>query len=98
MTSSHIVTLGFIVNSCPGRSLLEQEKKWMMTHGVLEDIEYRINHSNGDEKVAMIVMMIILIASAVLCCYVCLKNRRNLCKRGGNVDGPAVPPELPGVQ
>ncbi len=51
--------------------------------------------SKGDERLAMSVMLIVLMASSVLCCYVCLKNRGKICRRGGSVDGPAVPPELP---
>ncbi len=69
----------------------------MDTHGLIEEIEYRMEHSNEDERIAMTVMIIILLLTTVLCCYLCLKNRGKICKRGGSIDGPAVPPELPGV-
>lgn len=95
-TSEHLVTLGFIMNNCPGRSLLDHEADWIANNTILDDLEYTVKMEAGDETIAMTIMFVIICASLMVCGYVCLKNRGKICKRGGNVDGPAVPPELPG--
>ena len=73
--SYHIVSLGFITNDCPGRSLLEHERQYFMDAGILHEFEQEIEkHSTTIYVVTMV--LFIVVASIALIIYFCICKKR----------------------
>ena len=73
--SYHIVSLGFITNDCPGRSLLEHERQYFMDPGILHEFEQEFEkHSTTIYVLTMI--LFIGVASIALIIYFCVCKKR----------------------
>ena len=70
-TSDHIVSLGFITNDCPGRSLLEHERQYFMDAGILHEYEQEVE-KHGRTIYAITMILFVGVASVVLIVYFCV--------------------------
>ena len=75
----HIVSLGLIVNDCPGRALLEHEREFMHKKGILNLFERDVEKFTQNETMAKIILTCVFSGICLVCCYVCLKNRGKIC-------------------
>lgn len=86
-TKEHIVSLGLIINDCPGRALLEYEREHMEKKGFLAYYEHEMELAATDETVARIILICVFSGTVLMLCYLCLKNRGKICKcKRGNDD------------
>ena len=83
LNSDYIVSLGWIVNECPVRGLLDFERQWYIDEGVYHNslLEHEINkYADGNEVgVAIALVLIISICMALGGLYCVLKNRGKIC-------------------
>lgn len=75
----HIMSLGFIYNSCPGRDLLDREHEYFEERGITKFLKDLEAAEEGN-----IINIIILVTLFAICClsstYCCLKHRGKCCK------------------
>mmetsp|Transcript_38266 Transcript_38266/g.50188 ORF Transcript_38266/g.50188 Transcript_38266/m.50188 type:complete len:102 (-) Transcript_38266:82-387(-) len=75
--------MAFIMNECPGRALLEDEREFLKMKGMLHLFEKDVEEAAHDETIALIVLITVLVGTCLTFCYFCLKNRGKICKKGG---------------
>ena len=81
LNADHIVSLGFIVNKCPGRSLLEHEAALMAKKGLIPETVELFEEAAADEIVAMSILISVGIGCLFVASYYVAKNRGKICKK-----------------
>ena len=78
----HIVSLGFIVNECPSRSILDFESQYMKEY-IKKQKEISMENEPKDHGKGIATVAVIIIGSAgsLSILYCCLKSRGKLCKK-----------------
>lgn len=84
--NDHIVSLGFIVNTCPGRTALQYEA--LAKAEALNNVKKAIEEG-ASNRFAVVIIAILVVVAANCACYFILKNRKRLCGGKKDADGPA---------
>ena len=79
--NDHIIALGFFVNSCPIRGILETEEQFMSA--VLPEVIAEVEHFSGSKGFLVFIFCGLITVAALIGVYLCLKNRGKICKKQG---------------
>jgi len=75
-----IKSIGFLVNECPIRNLLDYENHRQMLESITEEVEDFVIRESHDMTL-IFVLIGVVVAIALFCAiYILLKNRGSLCK------------------
>ena len=83
----HIVSLGFIVNECSSRSILDFESSYMKWY-IRKQKQTEMENAPKDHGKGIATVVVIIIGSgfSLSILYCCLKRRGKICKKGDNME------------
>jgi len=92
-SKEHIVTLGFIINDCPGRDYLKHERDLLLKKNIIYDLEVDVEVAVKTTTFEIIFFGLMIVVSFFILIYICLKNYGKFCRKSRHslpLDDPSL--------